>query len=321
VADLWQDLGDKIKGLAGTWTAYTALGSFTLYLLGYLTLRFHLTAMGISTDLAVLDERYLFAGAKFLVYLASSVPIVMLIGLVLFALIYLLSRMLGWRRQRRAGDAVKGCWQGLITWWSDPNRLSVTGIILAVVIIQFVMRQCFLFSNLLLAPSLPEPEWLQCLLLAPEEGFRSLYFSGLLAGAALTGGLWMLARQHPRHTPRAHLLHGLLAFLVAVQLLMLPVNYGILIADKTIPKVANLGNQKPLKVAEEAWLVWEGKDGVTYLVRGRQAGKEQRTLITLPRSDVKEIKIIAYDPILRVLFAERASQTLPQLESEKGGRQ
>ena len=91
------------------------------------------------------------------------------------------------------------------------------------------------------------------------------------------------------------------------KLLMLPVNYGILIADKTIPKVANLGNQKPLKVAEDAWLVWEGKDGVTYLVRGRQAGKEQRTLITLPRSDVKEIKIIAYDPILRVLFAERAS--------------
>ena len=244
-----------------------------------------------------------------------------LIGLVLFALVYLLSRLLGWRRQRRAGDAVKGRWQRLLTWWSDPNRLTITGIILAVMIIQFVMRQCFLFSNLLLAPSLPEPEWLQCLLLAPEEGFRSLYFSGLLAGAALTGGLWMFARHRPRHTPRSHLLHGLLAFLVAVQLLMLPVNYGILIADKTIPKVANLGNQKPLKVAEEAWLVWEGKDGVTYLVRGRQAGKEQRTLITLPRSDVKEIKIIAYDPILRVLFAERASPTIPQLESEKGGRQ
>ena len=66
VADLWQDLGDKVKGLAGTWTAYTALGSFTVYLLGYLTLRFHLTALGVGTDLAVLDERYLFAGAKFL---------------------------------------------------------------------------------------------------------------------------------------------------------------------------------------------------------------------------------------------------------------
>ena len=74
MADLWQDLGDKIKGLAAAWTAYTALGSFTLYLLGYLTLRFHLTALGISTDLAVLDERYLFAGAKFLVYLVSSKP-------------------------------------------------------------------------------------------------------------------------------------------------------------------------------------------------------------------------------------------------------
>ncbi len=320
MADLWQDLGDKIKGLAGTWTAYTALGSFTLYLLGYLTLRFHLTALGVGTDLAVFDERYFFAGAKFLVYLVSSVPIVVLLGLVVFALVYLLSRLLGWRRLRRAGDAVKGCWQRLLIWWSDPNRLTVTGIILAVVIIQFVMRQCFLFSNLLLAPSLPKPKWLQCLLLAPEEGFRSLYFSGLLASAALTGGLWILARHQPRDTTRSHLLHGLLGFLVAVQLLLLPVNYGILIADKTIPKVANLGNQKSLQVAEEAWLVWEGKDGVSYLVRGRQAGKEQRALITIPRGDVKEINIIAYDPILRVLFAERASQTLPQLESEQGGR-
>ena len=102
---------------------------------------------------------------------------------------------------------------------------------------------------------------------------------------------------------------------------MLPVNYGILIADKTIPKVANLGNQKPLQAAEEAWLVWEGKDGVTYLVRSRLAGQEQRALITIRRSDVKEIKIIAYDHILLVLFAERASHTVEQLESEQGGRQ
>jgi hypothetical protein len=306
VADLWQDLGDKIKGLAGAWTAYTALGSFTLYLLGYLTLRFHLTTLGVGTDLAVLDERYLFAGTRFLVYLVSSVPIVVLIGLVLSAVAYLPYRLLAGRHRTTSRATVKGRWERLRTWWSDPDRLTLIGIILAVVIIQLVMRQCFLFSNLLLAPRLPEPEWLRSLLLATDDGLRSLYFSGLLAGAALTGGLGMLARRRLGRTTRPRLMHGLLVFLVAVQLLMLPVNYGILIADKTIPKVADLGNEKLLGVAEEAWLVWEGKDGVTYLVRRKLADKEQRTLITLPRGDVKKINIIAYDPILRVLFGKRS---------------
>jgi hypothetical protein len=75
VADGWTGLSDRVKTLAVDWTAYAALGSFVLYLLGYLTLRFHLTALGIGSDLSVLDERYLFAGAKFLVYLVSPSPL------------------------------------------------------------------------------------------------------------------------------------------------------------------------------------------------------------------------------------------------------
>ena len=54
MADLLQDLGDRIKALGGDWTKYTVVGSFLLYVLGYLALRFHLTAIGIGTDLAVL---------------------------------------------------------------------------------------------------------------------------------------------------------------------------------------------------------------------------------------------------------------------------
>jgi len=72
VADGWTALSDKAKTFAVDWTAYAALGSVVLYLLGYLALRFHLTVLGIGTDLSVLDERYLFAGAKFLVYLVSA---------------------------------------------------------------------------------------------------------------------------------------------------------------------------------------------------------------------------------------------------------
>jgi hypothetical protein len=73
---------------------YGAIGSAILYFLGYLALRFHLTTLGIGADLAVLDERYLFAGAKFLVYTVAIVPSIMLVGLLLAAVLFFPSRVL-----------------------------------------------------------------------------------------------------------------------------------------------------------------------------------------------------------------------------------
>ena len=80
MADLTQTVAERIKLIGGSWTAYMAVGSFVLYVLGYLALRFHLTALGIGTDLAVLDERYLFTGARFLVYVAASMTSAVLLG-------------------------------------------------------------------------------------------------------------------------------------------------------------------------------------------------------------------------------------------------
>jgi hypothetical protein len=67
------ELKETVLKLAGNWASVTALGGFAVYFLGYLIVRFHLTVFGIGTDLSVVDERYLFAGAKFLVYLFSTV--------------------------------------------------------------------------------------------------------------------------------------------------------------------------------------------------------------------------------------------------------
>src|SRR4029450_3952705 len=92
--DLLHDLGERISALVGDWTKYTVVGSFLLYVAGYLALRFHLTAIGIGTDLAVLDERYLFTGARFLVYLVSAVPNILLVALPFAALGWVAERML-----------------------------------------------------------------------------------------------------------------------------------------------------------------------------------------------------------------------------------
>lgn len=141
--ELWMKLGEKVKGLSADWTAYTVVGSFILYLLGYLTLRFHLTTLGIGTDLTVLDERYLFTGTRFLVYLVSSVPIAVLLVLVLMACLYIPYRMLPAGPRGRISRYL----ERIQAWWTVPHRLMLTGIVFSVLMIQFVMRQCFFLAT------------------------------------------------------------------------------------------------------------------------------------------------------------------------------
>jgi hypothetical protein len=289
VADLLQDLNERIKTLAGDWAKYTVVGSFLLYLVGYLSLRFHLTAIGIGTDLAVLDERYLFAGARFFVYLVSSVPNIVLVALPLALATWVVFRFL----PGSTGARVRA-------WVAQPTRLTVFGIVFAVIAIQFVMRQCFVFSDLLLARNLPpEPAWLVKLLL--DDRLMPLYFSLLTALCAVPLAILAVLRNTEAQSPSAALAGALLAFLAAVQILLLPINYGVLIADKALPRVAALGD-KPLADGEEAWLVWEGKDGITFLVRSQD--RARRALVTLPRAEVKRTEILGYDRILPKLFGE-----------------
>jgi hypothetical protein len=133
------------------------------------------------------------------------------------------------------------------------------------------------------------------------KGWWSLYFPALLLGTAVPGAfLWGASRQE-RQTPASRLLGSLLSLLILVQFLFLPVNFGYLYLDKTLPRVSELGDKHTLTVGEEAWLVWEGKDSLTYLIREE---KTPRRLLTLPKKDVTRMEIIGYDQIFRSLFRE-----------------
>jgi hypothetical protein len=287
-------LGEKLKELATGWTSYTAFGSFLLYVVGYLTLRFHLTALGVGTDLAVLDERYLFAGARFAVYLVSAVPIVVLLALLVLGVLYMPFRLI----PESARANLRALWTKM---QAHPVRLTVAGVIVSVLMIQGVMRQCFFYSNLLLAPSLPAaPAWLACLM--RSDGLMSLFFSGLIAGTAIPGAVVFSLWDSPDERQSFKWLRALLAFLVAVQVLLLPVNYGVLIVDKSLARVTSVGAEH-VGEGQQAWLVWEGKDGVTYLVHQTQGNT--RSLVTVPRADAKKIEIIGYDRIVPVLVPER----------------
>jgi hypothetical protein len=175
-----------------------------------------------------------------------------------------------------------------------------------VALIQFVLRKCFAFGNLLLHKQLPD-EWSSSVLLT-SDGKLSFYFSGLVAGTLLTGAILLYVFHRGTATSVAsHFWMGMLVFLFAVEFLFLPVNYGVLISTQQLPRVAELSvDEKPVQ-GRRAWLVWDSKDAVTYFVRD---GQDQRMIVTVPRKDAK-MRIIAYDDIFCVLFGGNQVESRP----------
>jgi hypothetical protein len=294
VDDLMQRLGERVKALAGTWPSYATLGGVVLYLVGYLTLRFHLTALGAGFDTTVVDERYLFTGARFVVYLISLVPSVVLVALILGALLWLPARLLPKRAR-----------EGVAVWVAQPQRLALIGIAFSVFMIQFWMRDCFELSDLLLRDRLPYDNRLAVWLARNDGAGIALYFTWLVAGCLISGIVLLAVLRLPADSDGAGVLRPLFGFLVAVQFLLLPVNYGYLVVDKNLPRVASLDGSTALKKGTRAWLVWEGKEGVTFLVR-RDDGA--RNLIFVKRDEVKRIDIVANDPIVHALYSSAGAK-------------
>ena len=185
---MWTTILEKMKGVGATWSVYTALGSFVLYFLGYLVLRFQLATWGVIADLSVLDERYFFAGARFVVYLVTSTVNALLLAFPLFLAWWLLKRSLRFQAWRKAANT------------------ATAGVIFAVLFIQLVERKCFqLMNGLLVQPQLDGDAWLKAIL--RNESSDSLFFAGLMMGVAITG--WLLGAYGWR---QMLILEGLLPF-------------------------------------------------------------------------------------------------------------
>lgn len=269
---MWTTLLQKVKEIGASWSMFTTLASFLLYFLGYLVLRFQLATWGVVTDLAVLDERYFFAGARFLVYLLSSVVSVLLLASPLFIVWWLLNKSARFQN------------------WRKSLNYAVAGVIFAVLFVQLIERKCFqLMKALLLQQQLEGDSWLKATLLDRSASYESLFFAMLISGVALSGWLLREARLNPTRRPVAE---GLLSFLLAVEILLLPVNYGIVVSTRELPRVSQFA-------PAEAWLVWEGKEKTTFLVL-----QEERKLISIPNSEVKKLEITGMDQIFRRLFPD-----------------
>ena len=300
--DLWKTITARLKALQEHWAVWTVIGTGALYLLGYLVTRFQLTLFGVATSLDVLEERYFYAGARFVVYLLASLPTLLLFALPLCFVVWLASLIV------RRVPALGHRWEQVVRWWRDPLMIRLAGVIFSVIAIQFVMRQCFVLSNLLFASELPGPDWLNAVLL---EDLDPAVFFALLTGACLISlGIFATSRNLPAINPETRALEFLLGLLLMLQLLLLPVNYSCLIANKYLPVVTAPGKDLAAQ-GQSVWLVWENKESYTFFIGNRTNLLHDRKLVTVPGKDVETLQITGYDPIFRLLFHQSDSTNNP----------
>jgi len=266
-------------------STYTAMGTFLVYLFGYLALRFHITALGIVTELGAFDERYLFAGAHFLVFLAALVPVVAMALLPAGALAWLV-----WRHMPRIRKAVE-------TVMLNAPLLLWTSVILAVVLIQWRMNACLALHDLPLAEGRAEPAWLFDLVRRHDTIDLALFFLEMVLCAAAVSAPAIAAARLPLGTVGLKALFAAAAALALIAVLLIPVNFGVVVMPYSMERTAAIG-KAPLAAGQKAWLLWEGKEWMTYLV---QSGAG-RSLVAVPVKDIDRIEVNGNDSLFDVLY-------------------
>src|SRR5439155_770829 len=83
--------------------------------------------------------------------------------------------------------------------------------------------------------TLPGPAWLQAVLLDDQDQIASLFFAGLVGATAITGACLIAGNKRSPEPEQRGWFAQLLALLLALQALLLPINYSILIAHKSFP--------------------------------------------------------------------------------------
>jgi hypothetical protein len=286
----FDDLINDVRALATGWAGWTGLGTFIVYGSGYLATRFHVTALGVGTDLQIVDERYLFNGARCLTYLIATVPSVMVLALVLAGPLWLVGRIKG---AQRALASVKR----FLSLHMTPRRFCLLGSIVAVAVIQFLLRPAFMISDLLLSVPDSSVEWLYRMTIHDDEEARSLLFVGMVAAVSLTVAFRLWSDRATTITTKPGGWRILLNSLIVIELFFLPVNYGALVVDKQVPRVAVVPG-KLLEQNDSAWLVWEGDQAKTFFIRRNGV---RGTLYTTPRKLDPSIEIAGYDVIATLI--------------------
>jgi len=219
-----------VVGIAGS-------AAIVLYTLGYLSLRFWLRAVGLTPDLGLLNEVYLFEGAALVIFLLTIVPLLLAAALAAGAAVWLVRRI---GPVRRGLDALVARVRR-----ASPGWVAVAASLWAVATVQFFLRHVLRYRDLVHDGVPCDPAWLPPVALSrgPAEG---LFFGLLLLLPIPT--LYAVGRLTPQPAWRpATILLGLVAI---VQVVLVPIHYGVLVSQATVPRLL-------LPDVDDGTRVWE----------------------------------------------------------------
>jgi hypothetical protein len=239
------------EGPVKTAAGAAALGVSVLYLFGYLSLRQQITTLGIPAEFSVFDERYLYAGASYLVFLTQAIADMAVLVIPIAALL-VIARAVFLRRRR-----------GKETWISPellPRlecRSKRTAALLAAIAGFAALRSVQAARS-----------WTSLHDLLFEPGFRPEVANVLNANLlewyrifdwhlTLSLGCALLTAAALR-SPLSRAWGAIALATVAAQFLSLPLLFGAITADRPKPRIK-------FQNGETGLLVWEDKDVWMYL--------------------------------------------------------
>jgi len=126
---------------------------------------------------------------------------------------------------------------------------------------------------------------------------RTLFFIGLLICAAAVCTPVIVASRLPLSTRPLKALFCVAVLLATITALLVPVNFGVVVMPYSMGRVAALG-KTPSPPGQHAWLLWEGKDWMTYYV---QAG-DRRQVVSVPAKEIDRIEVSGSDSLFDVIY-------------------
>jgi hypothetical protein len=231
----------RAKEICGLFAGASAV----LYIFGYLVVRSRSHALGTDPDLALIEETYVFAGARF----AIITTVALLLTAPFMAGLYYAAR--------RIIPALPAAAQ----WTVQFLAALALGLL--------VLRQLFfvLRPDGILAcgdPTALQNRYLRAVLL--ENSFRGFGLVLLGTGAAALSAAWLWQNRRAARRPGLPLL--IMAVVLVLQVLLLPLQVGAYYPDLKTQELA----QAPASltgVSPPLWIIDRGSDRVVLLIRNR----------------------------------------------------
>ena len=272
---LASDLVENAKNIGVVLTSASAAS----YAAGYLALRSRAHALGTDPGFTLLDQAYVFAGFRF--------ALITLVALLAISPLLIL------------GKAIVGATARFV----KPRGLEVLSVLIAVVLAVLTLasfRPLFV-EGVLLADPVAQDGAVQRALVSGVLGRGVVgVFVVLAATAAAITVLWISDRY--AHTGARDPLIMVLLVIGALQLVLLPVQYGIFFADRTARVLAR-APEGVGDVLPPVWLVDRGADRAALLAR---LPRGSLSLITIKAETLDGIAVVGTTTIAEVVEGKGA---------------